>query len=90
MGYRICYIPEDSGRYPKVKKRRHIRWDKVCIWVLLLVAAFWMKVNGVPDFLIPGDPEITKQAVDIMLTEMKQGESIEDVVLVFCESILNG
>ena len=90
MGYKISYVPEASNRYPQVTKKRHVPWNKICIWVILLVFAFWTKENGIPDFLVPGDPELTRQAVKIMLDEMKQGEPIEDVVVVFCESILNG
>jgi len=90
MGYKISYMPENSDRYPQVTRRWHVRWKKVCIWILVLTAAFWLKVNGVPDFLIPGDPKVTKLAVNIMLTEMRKGEPVEEVVVAFCESILNG
>lgn len=90
MAYKIQYSPETGKRYPQTRKRRHVdagRW--VCL-LLIVAAALWLRLNGVPDFLIPGDPDITKAAAAMFVDEIQNGSSVNDAVTVFCKEILHG
>ncbi len=90
MGYKIEYSPETAHYYPQrnVRKKRKVsRW----MFLLLMIGAIlWMRVNGVPDFLIPGDPEITKSAAVTLMDELSDGVCVNDAVTTFCRSILDG
>ena len=90
MPYKICYTPEDTNRYPQAKKMHSVKWARYAMFIILIFAVFWVKVNGLPDLLIPGDPKITKNAVETMISSVESGESMEDVVFVFCKEILAG
>ena len=90
MSYKINYTPEDIKRYPISAKRQSIKWGKYSVLILGLLAAFWMKMNGVPDFLIPGDPEITRTAVETMVSDMQAGEPVDEAVFAFCKTVIDG
>ena len=93
MGYIIQYQPEDDKRYPKIRKLVPIPGKTVlCVGILLavLVSAFCWR-NEIGDLLIPGDPYITKTAIQNAVEGMREGESIVETAMVFCQEIvLNG
>ena len=90
MSYKIEYSPETAHCYPQrdTHQKSYIgRW--FCI-ILVIGAILWMRVNGVPDFLIPGDPEITKSAAVALMDDLSEGVNVNDAVTSFCRSILDG
>lgn len=90
MAYKIQYSPEAAHRYPAQKHHpRGNLWRWIPI-VLVLAAALWMRVKGIPDFLIPGDPTVTRAAAAMMMDELRAGVSPEDAITVFCQEILHG
>ena len=90
MAYKIQYTPEDNLRYPNKKQVKLIHWKRwICVG-MFLAGFLWVRHNGIPDFLIPGDPEITTVAAKNMLENLRQGTSINDAVSVFCKDILAG
>ena len=90
MAYKIQYTPEDNSRYPKFKKRKSIQWKRWLFGAGILAGVLWLRYKGIPDFLIPGDPEITTAAAKNMLENLHQGTSVNDAVTVFCKEILHG
>ena len=60
------------------------------IAIITILAALWMHFNGIPDFLIPGKPEITKAAVTAMVGNIKNGVDLDDAVITFGKMILDG
>ena len=90
MAYKIEYSKESAHRYPQsVKKQR----EKTGIWILLvgmLVSVLWLRINGIPDWLIPGDPNVTRAAASAFISEMKDGASVNDAITVFCRTVLDG
>ena len=89
MSYKISYTPEDTKRYPLMRKRKPFPWLKCVTVIFVIAAALWVKKQDIPEFLIPGDPDITKSAVQTMVSEVREGESLEDAVFVFCKEILD-
>ena len=90
MVYRVQYTPQEAYRYPPIKSKRKKGRGKG--WTLLLAVgiALWLLLSGVPDFLIPGDPQVTRSAATEMISQMKTGTPVHDAVTVFCKQILDG
>lgn len=89
MAYMIQYQPEDDSRYPPVKRkadRRHIAMWMIGVVTVLICFLFGGEIL---DFLIPGDPEITKAAVAGIVEDLRNGMPITDVIDSFCGEILN-
>ena len=93
MAYRIVY-----GEEPEFGKRKSIRmrvvaaYTFVCLvlWGLLTVK-FWPEGREVlEEFLLPGDPAVTRQALSHMAENLRSGEAIGDAVVVFCREIVDG
>ena len=90
MSYRIQYSPETSKQYPKVEKEKPLHVKRWMTAMAALVFALWIHFYGVPDFLIPGDAEVTKAAAQTMVSELKKGSEIRDAAATFCKMILDG
>lgn len=90
MAYIIQYSPESSSRYPQIKKQNPRKFGGWFLILMILAAAVWIRVYGIPDFLIPGDPQVTRNATATMITNLQEGVKIEDAITVFCEHILHG
>lgn len=80
MAYRIDY----PGRR---KKRRFPYW-------ILLILAFAVLLAVPKDdleyWLLPGDPEVTAQALSELVKTLRQGTNAGQAVAAFCGSILRG
>lgn len=83
MGYKIRYGP----RIPAEKKRGS--WQFIAVIVLaaaitLLCVDIW---NG-RQWLLPGDPQITAQALDTMVDSLRAGGSVGEAITCFCREII--
>lgn len=80
MAYRIDY----PGRR---KKKRFPYW-------ILLILAFAVLLAVPKDdleyWLLPGDPEVTAQALSELVKTLRQGTNAGQAVAAFCGSILRG
>jgi len=90
MAYKIQYSPEDRKRYPGVKGKVNFRFGQLFLVLCLLAAVLWVRQYGVPDFLIPGDPEVTREAASLMMDSLQSGNSLNEAVTVFCKEVLHG
>lgn len=90
MAYKIEYSPESGYLYPLKKTNEQFSLGKWLGITVLIVGILWIKLNGVPDFLIPGDPVVTKEASAVLIADIKEGIPVENAVETFCRSILDG
>ena len=90
MAYRILYTPEDSNRFPQTQNKTMFPWKRLITLVFILAGILYLKFNGIPDFLIPGDPQITVPATQTMISDLKAGESLDNALTAFCLEIING
>lgn len=88
MAYIISYADADIRRYPSSEGGKKKRWGRYCVVFAILAAAVFLRVKRFPEFLIPGDPQITKNAMQTMLSDIQSGSSLDDAIFVFCQSIL--
>ena len=90
MAYQIEYAPDKKYLYPVYKKRRPLFAVKWVPFVLLLAAALYMRLYGIPDFMIPGDAEITKEAATVFMEEIQNGTGVKQAATDFCKMMLDG
>ena len=90
MAYEIHYSVDTSKRYPQNPKHTPIKYGRWLFLSILFVGALWLRLNGIPDFLIPGDPAVTRQAASAMMENLHSGAAFGDAVTVFCKEILHG
>lgn len=90
MSYKIEYASELDRKYPSQKKAHHVKWGNIILISFVILGALWLRMNGVPDFLIPGDPNVTRAAAAVMVEQIQAGGSVGNAVTVFCKEILDG
>ena len=90
MSYKIQYSPESAHIYPAIQKRKRIDLHKWFGFAVVVAAVVWIRLWGIPDFLLPGDPEITKEAMSFFMDEIRNGIAVKDAVTTFCKIILDG
>ena len=90
MSYEIQYTPEDNKRYPLGKRRQRVSVGKMVVILGVVLSGIALRLYGIPDFLIPGDPQVTKAAAANFMESMRRGEGIESSITVFCKEVLDG
>lgn len=90
MAYKIEYAKSSMHRYPQIKKRSSLKIGRVMLVAFLLMVAIWMHVNGIPDFLIPGDAAVTREAVSILIEDVECGVPVKVAITTFCRQIIEG
>lgn len=80
MAYRIDY----PGRR---KKRRFPYWIFLILAFVVLLA---VPKDDLEYWLIPGNPEVTAQALSELVKTLRQGTNAGQAVAAFCGSILRG
>ena len=79
MAYRIDY----PGRR---KKRRFPYW----IFLIIAFAVLAVPKDDLEYWLLPGDPEVTAQALSELVKTLRQGTNAGQAVAAFCGNILRG
>lgn len=92
MGYRIDYQPITKlRRCEKRRSRIAAMTGAFLIFFFLAVHFFWPEGQSViRSCFLPGDPEVTAQAMEKMIAELKNGSGLQDAAEVFCVEILSG
>ena len=91
MAYHIRYgkttVKESIARLRSYKNFAKINW--IAVGIMTVVVAILCRF-GTLDFLIPGDREITKEAFQTMVEDVRNGERVSDALTTFCEEIFAG
>ena len=78
MAYRI--------EYPGKKKAKGVP-----VWVILLaLGGLALLRQRLGQFLLPGDPEVTGRALEMLLTQLRQGIGAGEAVSAFCKAVVQG
>ena len=91
MSYLIQYSPQDNKKYPP--KRNKKKPEKA---VLAMILALIICLTGIVRrkqqdafaWLIPGNPDITLQAFENLIVDVKAGEPMKEAVTVFCQEVI--
>ena len=86
MAYQIRY--EDTAVIKKTKPQQKI----ISAWIVSLcvvaLLAGSLRLESVQNFLIPGDPEVTKAAFSAFTRNLENGDSFTDAATAFCRQII--
>lgn len=89
MGYRIEY--ESIGRIPRQQRKKGTGVLFAAIVILLVLGAIAVKTVGlewVQEVLLPGDPDVTAEALENMITGLQEGAGIIEAFKTFCKEIM--
>lgn len=91
MAYNIRYVSFGEEK----KQPKEAQWRKRIgaglLIVVLLIGAMTVKHRGLPwvtEYLLPGDPAVTAAALEEMVMDLRDGESLHDAVTAFCREIM--
>ena len=91
MGYKIAYASFEKEK----KQTNDVGWRNRILAVLLVTvlvaAAVTVKRKSLPwlsAYLLPGDPAVTAAALEDMVTDLREGDSLYDAVTAFCREIV--
>ena len=85
MGYKICYTTASQKRKPRGRLRR-----------LLLTAVFFALFLFTAQLLLPKqlqqlqDVFLPVDSLNLLVSQLQQGENIVDAVTAFCHDIIHG
>ena len=89
MGYRMEYKTGDhDASYQKIGNRNIKLLAVTLIAFTLFIVGFFNR-DRIVDFLLPGDPAVTKRAIHVFIAELREGEKPTDAFASFCEVIVN-
>lgn len=92
MAYSIAYEPDSQITYRQIKNGPVLyKTVLLCISILAIcLTAFVPSMrNWLWDFMIPGDPEITVDAVSKLVDQLKSGLRASEAIETFCNEIIN-
>ena len=91
MSYKIAYsFFGEEKKMPKDVGRRN-RIAAGLLVAVLVIGAMTVKTRGLPfvtEYLLPGDPAVTAAALEGMVADLKEGDSLYDAVTAFCREIV--
>lgn len=90
MGYKIDYSTGDGAKMPvKPKKRRLRRWLGICCILMILGALVFPKGRRViRDVILPGDEEVTAEALQCLISDLRAGDEVSEAVTAFCHHVI--
>ena len=89
MSYFVEYNPELKNRYPTTKEPsikfpiNKLLWCIAAAVVVCIIAS-----NGLPRWMIPGDPDVTVAAFEVLVDDIGAGESVREAIIDFCKEII--
>ncbi len=92
MSYRIEYSTGCMERKAISKRKR--RWPGIAGALglfLVLTVLFWPQGRAaLRDFLLPGNPAVTADALKNLAADLQSGESLSEAATAFCQQIIEG
>lgn len=89
MAYIMEYEMNTPVTYTTKKVRKRQRGNPRQLVVLGLIIAL-IALCTMTDVLVPGDAEVTKTAMNQLLSNVRNGEQVVDAFAVFCQTVLQG
>lgn len=92
MGYQIHYEPGNKMQRKATSKNKISVLFSVFLSLFIIITfLFWPQGRtALQSILIPGDPEVTMCATDMLISSLKNGTEPGEALETFCLSILDG
>ena len=87
MGYKIEYTFGQTNVERCKEKKKSVRWVVLSVLSLMVLSIGAVR-ETVLDVLIPGDDEITIQAVSDMVHSFREGSDIGEALEGFCREVI--
>lgn len=89
MGYRMEYgTGNQDAVFRKIGNGRKRGWAMAIVVTVLLLGGYFYR-NKIVDYLLPGDPDGTRKAIRVFVSELREGERATDAFEAFCKVIIN-
>lgn len=90
MGYRIEYGTGTSdGVFRKIESSKKRMWIAIMAVTIIFILCYSQR-SKLLDFILPGDPDVTKEAIGVFINDLKEGERASDAFSAFCKVIIDG
>ena len=92
MGYSVHYSPQTDKKFPQKKIHRP---RPGCGYLILIVCVLSLgflrivKPTLLRELLIPGEASVTLNAVETMVSQIKDGVPLQETVEAFCQEIMS-
>ena len=90
MAYKIDYIPVGKRQYLKNRKTPEWLFPTIAVLAFFAVVLALTAHYGSTDWLLPGDPAVTRAALIDLIENLKAGEQFGDAVTAFCREVIQG
>ena len=91
MSYFLEYNPELRNQYPPVRRKKTNIPVKYLLYALGAAVIGYVLIGiGWVQYLIPGDPQVTSEALEQLLQQIGTGESVGVAVQTFFTSVITG
>ncbi len=93
MGYQIQYGQTAVKTY--IPERKRFRFNRksvkiLIVCVLIMLGTILGSRETIQNFFLPGNSQITREAVTQMVTNLKEGEPLAASFEAFCREIVDG
>ena len=87
MGYQIKYDKENREVvYEKIGMGRKKHYAVVLVLAVMLCCLFRKQIG---EFLLPGDPDTTKEAITTFVAQLQDGESVTSALNAFYKVVID-
>lgn len=91
VAYRIVYEPVKSRTEQGRSVRRPVLTALCFALFLILVNNCWPQGNALlRELLIPGEPEVTLEALEVLADSIRTGDPLAEAVGAFCAAVMGG
>jgi hypothetical protein len=88
MGYKVVYPQIGKLKYRKYRKPPNmVRIICSIAIIFVLILTLW---QGGISVLLPGDPVVTENALQEMITSLRDGDPLAEAVTAFCREVVAG
>ena len=88
MGYKIIYQSNNQSRKCRIASRKE-KTALICILVAVIFLVAGLYGERIYSWVIPGNMQITEQALEKLAESLKSGESVQIAVVAFCQDIID-
>lgn len=92
MGYRITYGYAIHKKMFVLKHNKHFKAAVTILIICVLLIGFgllgWSN-QKIRTWLLPGDAQVTEQAIDEFVCNIKEGANLSDAIVAFCDEIIS-
>lgn len=92
MAYRIVYGQPAPKPVERRSSPKHIQaMTAVCLLTFFMLVKIWFPAGTqkLRQYLLPGNPTVTQQALDELVTSVRHGDALRDAFTVFCQEIIS-